>query len=205
MITRPEADPAVLLTWVENESDLQTIHNAAKVTLVASLQSYLRWYQATNDYSITVSQEFANEFWKKELTQVVYELYPGIMETLKTISFKVSIMIMIMIWLSSLVFLPCTCHHDWYETHCWSQDWCHPGSWVIILTIIITTDHSCSVISSLKVWRWCSSWTLSPMCFISSRSICTVTTCRSRRTGNLANTTSPVSTLVVSLIPLHFK
>ena len=94
MITRPEADPAVLLTWVENESDLQTIHNAAKVRSVASLQSYLRWYQATNDYSITVSQEFANEFWKKELTQVVYELYPGIMETLKTISFKVSIMIM---------------------------------------------------------------------------------------------------------------
>ena len=94
MITRPEADPAVLLTWVENESDLQTIHNAAKVRLLASLQSYLRWYQATNDYSITVSQEFANEFWKKELTQVVYELYPGIMETLKTISFKVSIMIM---------------------------------------------------------------------------------------------------------------
>ena len=93
MITRPEADPAVLLTWVENESDLQTIHNAAKVRSVASLQSYLRWYQATNDYSITVSQEFANEFWKKELTQVVYELYPGIMETLKTISFKVSIMI----------------------------------------------------------------------------------------------------------------
>ena len=94
MITRPEADPAVLLTWVENESDLQTIHNAAKVRSVASLQSYLRWCQATNDYSITVSQEFANEFWKKELTQVVYELYPGIMETLKTISFKVSIMIM---------------------------------------------------------------------------------------------------------------
>ena len=66
----------MLLTWIENEADLQTIHNAAK---------------DTNDYSITVSQEFANEFWKKELTQVVYELYPGIMETLKTISFKVSL------------------------------------------------------------------------------------------------------------------
>ena len=46
-------------------------------------------FQATNDYSITVSQEYANEFWKKELTQVVYELYPGIMETLKNINFKV--------------------------------------------------------------------------------------------------------------------
>merc|ERR1712106_133892 len=69
----PEADPAVLLCWVESEADLTAIHNAAK---------------ATNDYSITVSQEFANEFWKKELTQVVYELYPGIMEGLKRLNFK---------------------------------------------------------------------------------------------------------------------
>ena len=29
---RPEADPAVLLCWVESESDLTAIHNAAKVT-----------------------------------------------------------------------------------------------------------------------------------------------------------------------------
>merc|ERR1719394_1812660 len=71
----PEADPAVLLAWIENEADLETIHRAAK---------------ATNDYSITVSQEFANEFWKKELTQVVYEMYPDIMNTLKAINFKSS-------------------------------------------------------------------------------------------------------------------
>ena len=45
--------------------------------------------QAINDYSITVSQEFANEFWKKELTQVVYELYPDIMEGLKRLNMKV--------------------------------------------------------------------------------------------------------------------
>merc|ERR1719312_1179310 len=69
----PEADPAVLLAWIENEADLEIIHRAAK---------------ATNDYSITVSQEFANEFWKKELTQVVYELYPDIMEGLKTLNRK---------------------------------------------------------------------------------------------------------------------
>merc|ERR1719187_1806319 len=69
----PEADPAVLLAWVETEEDLTAIHNAAK---------------NTNDYSITVSQEFANEFWKKELTQVVYELYPDIMEGLKTLNRK---------------------------------------------------------------------------------------------------------------------
>jgi len=71
--TTPEADPAVLLCWVETEADLLAIHNAAK---------------STNDYSITVSQEFANEFWKKELTQVVYELYPDIMEGLKTLNRK---------------------------------------------------------------------------------------------------------------------
>merc|ERR1719312_513637 len=71
--TTPEADPAVLLCWVETEADLIAIHNAAK---------------NTNDYSITVSQEFANEFWKKELTQVVYELYPGIMTGLKNLNRK---------------------------------------------------------------------------------------------------------------------
>merc|ERR1711872_485225 len=69
----PEADPAVLLAWVETEEDLTAIHNAAK---------------NTKDYSITVSQEFPNEFWKKELTQVVYELYPGIMEGLKLLNSK---------------------------------------------------------------------------------------------------------------------
>jgi len=71
----PEADPAVLLSWIENEADLENIHKAAK---------------STDSYSITVSQEFANEFWKKELTQVVYELYPGIMESLKAINLKSS-------------------------------------------------------------------------------------------------------------------
>ena len=45
--------------------------------------------QATNTYSITVSQEFANQFWKKELTQIVYELFPSIMKSLKEIHLKV--------------------------------------------------------------------------------------------------------------------
>ena len=128
---RPEADPAVLLAWIETEEDLTAIHNAAKVwAFVGSLRHseplklqlfaiftrlsscsvalitqenyysinaytilyhtipyhtiqhltfglYLRlpdtiFPQNTNDYSITVSQEFANEFWKKELTQVSF-------------------------------------------------------------------------------------------------------------------------------------
>jgi len=71
----PEADPAVLLAWIENEIDLANVHRAAR---------------SSDSYSITVSQEFANEFWKKELTQVVYELYPGIMDTLKAINMKSS-------------------------------------------------------------------------------------------------------------------
>lgn len=71
----PEADPAVLLAWIENEMDLANVHRAAR---------------SSDSYSITVSQEFANEFWKKELTQVVYELYPGIMDTLKAINMKSS-------------------------------------------------------------------------------------------------------------------
>ena len=41
------------------------------------LTLWLRWHsQNTNDYSITVSQEFANEFWKKELTQVSFNTKP---------------------------------------------------------------------------------------------------------------------------------
>ena len=37
---RPETDPAVLLVWIENQADLETIHRAAKVrqeTVVLSL------------------------------------------------------------------------------------------------------------------------------------------------------------------------
>ena len=78
-----------MLCWVETEADLIAIHNAAKVTMENKEEYDINVLQATNDYSITVSQEFANEFWKKELTQVVYELYPDIMEGLKTLNRKV--------------------------------------------------------------------------------------------------------------------
>ena len=109
---RPEADPAVLLAWIEDEADLETIHRAARVSSTNMVISVLcvhgSAFQSTNAYSITVSQEFANEFWRAELTQVlyklyctvlycteltqvVYELYPGIMESLKAINFKVSL------------------------------------------------------------------------------------------------------------------
>ena len=115
---RPEADPAVLLAWIEDEADLETIHKAARVSsdhmVISVLCVHCSAFQSTNAYSITISQEFANEFWRAELTQVVYynvlyctvlyctvlycteltqvvyELYPGIMESLKAINFKVS-------------------------------------------------------------------------------------------------------------------
>ena len=31
MLLRPEADPAVLLAWIENEMDLANVHRAARV------------------------------------------------------------------------------------------------------------------------------------------------------------------------------
>ena len=79
VVFRPEADPAVLLAWIEDEADLETIHRAARVSSTNMVISVLcvhgSAFQSTNAYSITVSQEFANEFWRAELTQVVYELY----------------------------------------------------------------------------------------------------------------------------------
>ena len=76
---RPEADPAVLLAWIEDEADLETIHRAARVSstnmVTTELCVHSSVFQSTNAYSITVSQEFANEFWKKELTQVSFDIY----------------------------------------------------------------------------------------------------------------------------------
>ena len=75
---RPEADPAVLLAWIEDEADLETIHRAARVSISSTnmvtteLYVHCSAFQSTNAYSITVSQEFANEFWRAELTQVLY-------------------------------------------------------------------------------------------------------------------------------------
>ena len=61
------------------------------------MENKLSQFQATTDYSITVSQEYANKFWKMDLTQVVYELYPGIMETMKLLNFKVELKCLIKI------------------------------------------------------------------------------------------------------------
>ena len=33
VLCRPEADPAVLLAWIETKEDLETLHRAAKVRL----------------------------------------------------------------------------------------------------------------------------------------------------------------------------
>ena len=78
----------MLLAWVETPEDLAAIHTAAKVT-TASHQDPECCVAGHTQYSITVSQEYASQFWKAELTQVVYELYPDIMEGLKTLNRKV--------------------------------------------------------------------------------------------------------------------
>ena len=107
---RPEADPAVLLAWVETADDLAAIHNAAKVTNENDYRiSLICLSQATTDYSITVSQEFANEFWKKELTQVVYKLYPTIMDLLRCINSKVSPLLTTHLYLTILSSLGILC------------------------------------------------------------------------------------------------
>ena len=41
ILISPEADPAVLLAWVETEEDLTAIHNAAKVIKMITRQSKL--------------------------------------------------------------------------------------------------------------------------------------------------------------------
>ena len=156
---RPEADPAVLLAWIEDEADLETIHRAARVSISSAnmvtteLCVHCSAFQSTNAYSITVSQEFANEFWRAELTQVVYytvlyctvlyctvltqvvyELYPGIMESLKAINFKVSWSrvtchasrgIMTRVY---AVLLPRAAHRDGHQDGGGPQDGPRPGS-----------------------------------------------------------------------------
>ena len=79
--------------------------------------------QSTNSYSITVSQEFANQFWKKELTQIVYELYPGIMNTLKAINFKVELCLWSVFSNQKYsVLLPGAPHRHRHPAHCWTQN-----------------------------------------------------------------------------------
>ena len=70
----PEALPAILLAWVDNTADLQAIKAAA---------------QDSPDYSITISEEFARDFWQNPKVAPVYRfLFPPIMTVLRKIGKK---------------------------------------------------------------------------------------------------------------------
>lgn len=65
---KPEALPAVILAWIDNKQDLEAVQRAA---------------QSSDDYSITISNEFAKDFWKTATVAAVYEVLPNIMNLLR--------------------------------------------------------------------------------------------------------------------------
>merc|ERR1712130_458002 len=67
----PEAKPAILLAWADNSDDLAAIKAAG---------------QASPDYSVTISLEYAQDFWKNALASPIYRvLFPPIMRILRTL------------------------------------------------------------------------------------------------------------------------
>merc|ERR1711887_363382 len=65
----PEALPAILLAWADSSSDLEAIKTAA---------------QGSPDYSITISEEFARDFWQNPQVSLIYKsLFPPIMNILR--------------------------------------------------------------------------------------------------------------------------
>ena len=59
----PETQPAVLLVWTDSLQDLQNLQAAAQ--------------DSQQKYSITIGNEFANNFWQSPAVSAVYELLPG--------------------------------------------------------------------------------------------------------------------------------
>jgi len=67
----PEAKPAILLAWADNSDDLAAIKAAG---------------QASPDYSVTISLEYAQDFWQNALASPIYRvLFPPIMRILRTL------------------------------------------------------------------------------------------------------------------------
>ena len=70
----PETLPAILLAWADSSSDLQAIKAAG---------------QESSDYSITISEEFARDFWQNPQVALIYKfLFPPIMTVLRKIGKK---------------------------------------------------------------------------------------------------------------------
>ena len=53
---RPEADPAVLLAWIEDEADLETIHRAARVSISISSTNMVTTDIVCSLFSVSVNQ-----------------------------------------------------------------------------------------------------------------------------------------------------
>merc|ERR1712110_11103 len=65
----PEAKPAILLAWADSSADLAAIKAAG---------------QASPDYSVTISLEYAQDFWQNALASPIYRiLFPPIMRILR--------------------------------------------------------------------------------------------------------------------------
>ena len=63
----PETQPAVILVWVEDMKDLWRIQEAA-----------LR----STEYSITINNEYAGDFWNSFKTRIVYKFLPTVLNCL---------------------------------------------------------------------------------------------------------------------------
>ncbi|XP_023338544.1 uncharacterized protein LOC111709168 [Eurytemora carolleeae] len=66
----PETNPAVLLVWVTDKTDLWKLQAAAT---------------GSSKYSVSVNNEFAGDFWNNFKTRIVYKFLPTILTSLKII------------------------------------------------------------------------------------------------------------------------
>ena len=68
----PEAKPAILLAWADNSDDLAAIKAAGQVPNPPSLNNLSTLPQASPDYSVTISLEYAQDFWQNALASPIY-------------------------------------------------------------------------------------------------------------------------------------
>ena len=68
----PEAKPAILLAWADNSDDLAAIKAAGQVPNPPSLNNLSTLPQTSPDYSVTISLEYAQDFWQNALASPIY-------------------------------------------------------------------------------------------------------------------------------------
>ena len=64
----PETNPAVILVWISDKTDLWKIQKAA---------------YDTSKYSIAINNEFAGDFWNSFKTRIVYKFLPTLLTSIK--------------------------------------------------------------------------------------------------------------------------